>query len=153
MATQNSYISLQTANQIIFKQSVATSGAAEFTNGIYDILMPFDNEVENTFDIEGKSLTLICYSVMDWYATSGTASLLRTSKAGSASTTILLDDNTVMLSHPWNQKAVFEINDFPFSKITIKNRLIVEGAKSVYSTGTLTDGSSANALSLTLSIK
>jgi len=154
MANQYSNISLQTANQIVFKQFVTTDSATEFTNGITDILAPYDDEVENTFNVEGKSLTLICNSVMSWYGTTGTASPLTTSRAGSASTTILLDDNTVMLANPWNQNAVFEINNFPFSKITIKNRLVIEGAKSVYrDTGTLTDGSSNNSLSLVLNIK
>jgi hypothetical protein len=154
MANQYSNISLQTANQIVFKQFVTTDSATEFTNGITDILAPYDDEVENTFNVEGKSLTLICNSVMSWYGTTGSAAFLTTSRAGSASTTILLDDNTVMLANPWNQKAVFEINNFPFSKITIKNRLVIEGAKSVYTnSGTLTDGSSNNALSLVLNIK
>lgn len=154
MANQYSNISLQTSNQIVFKQFVTTDSATEFTDGITDILAPYDDEVSNTFDIEGKSLTLICYSVMSWYATTGSAAFLTTSRAGSASTTILLDDNTVMLANPWNQSAVFEINNFPFSKITIKNRLVIEGAKSVYTnSGTLTDGSSNNALSLVLNIK
>lgn len=154
MATQNSFISLQTANQVLFKQFVTTSSSTEFQNGITDILAPFDDEVENTFNIEGKSLTLVCYSIMSWYGTTGTASPLTTSRAGSASTTILLDDNIVIIANPWNQKAVFEINNFPFSKITIKNRLVIEGAKSVYrDTGTLTDGSSSNQVSMILNIK
>lgn len=154
MATQNSYISLQTANQVLFKQFVTTNSSTEFQNGINDLLAPFDDEVENTFNIEGKSLTLICYSTMSWYGTTGTATPLTTSRSGSASTTILFDDNTVMLANPWNQNAVFEINNFPFSKVTIKNRLTIEGAKSVYrETGTMTDGSSNNQVSMILNIK
>lgn len=146
MATKNSFISLQSSKSIVFKHSVTTSTNSEFLVGVIPsgggnslpgnqkpgggnpVSTLQDDEVESTFNISGSGIKLVCYAVQSYKIdTALNVNPEAFTQDGNANTSIFFDDSTIALSQSWHKNAVFEINEIPFSKITIKNKCVVGG--------------------------
>lgn len=175
MAEENSFISLQSSKSIVFKHSVTTTTNNEFLYGInYDgssggggslpgnqkpgggnpVSTLADDEVESTFDVSGTGIKLVCYSVQSYKIDTATETTQQVfTSYGNANTSIFFDDTTIALSQSWHKDAIFEIQDVPFSKITIKNKCVVGGidAGIKFPTGA-SAGSSATGVSCFLTI-
>ena len=149
MSNKFTNISYQSAKEIIFNVTASSSTAAEFTNGFASS----DALIETEFNIEGEGLIIDCYATQNLISASGTAHPFYFFQAATVDTSILLDDVTVQLTHSWNQKAIFQIKNRPFSKITIQNYCFVNAAKSIYrETGTLLTGYNATSVGMHVQI-
>ena len=149
MSNKFTNVSYQSAKEIIFDVTASSSTTAEFTNGFASS----DALIETEFNIEGEGLIIDCYARQTLISATGTAHPFYYFQAGTTDTAILLDDVFVQKPHGWNQKAIFQIKNRPFSKITIQNYCFVNAAKSIYrDTGTLLTGYNSNTISMHIQI-